>query len=138
MKWFSRFIIATLYCCCLTAFAEDIVHRTKSWNGITMYGSLSEDKCLKYFLETQLRFVDEDIKFESTYLEAAVGRQTLPSMVFWLGFRVEAVTDYQGGIAKGTILWQQVSGELYKSTYIRITDRTRLEEIHVFSEHGVS
>ncbi len=137
MKWTSSFLLATICCFYFTAYADDTVHRTKSWNAITMNGFLSDDKWLKYFLESQLRFVDVDTKFEAAYLEAGVGHQTLPNLTLWLGFRLEGTTDYHGGIARGAILWQQFNTDIYKTTNIKITDRTRLEEIQALAEHGL-
>jgi hypothetical protein len=138
MRWISRSLFAGLYLCCHAVFAEDAVHKTKSWNGVTVYGSLTEDKCIKYFLESQLRFVDDHVnKFETVYLEGGVGRQVLQNLVLWFGFRWDTFNDYTGGIGNDTVLWQQFSWDIYKTDYIKIVDRTRVEEIMYHSHNNV-
>lgn len=138
MKWIFPLLLATLYCFCFTTYADDTVHRTKSWNNVTITGPLGNDKSLKYFLESQLRLVDVDNKFENIFCEAGLGYQTSPNLIFWFGFRLGAANDYQGNIEKRTLLWQQINNDFYKTNHIKITGRTRLEEVQVFEEHEVS
>jgi len=47
--------------------------------------SISQNKKWKYYLEPQLRFVDDAYKFEEANLFAGVYYQWTPALSFWLG-----------------------------------------------------
>lgn len=122
---------------CQPSFADDITHYTKLWSSLAISGSITEDKQILYYLESDLRLYDTNNKFEEGYTDIAVGNQLFPALRLWLGVTPDIATNSKAETVYAFYVWEQISWDIFRSAIVELADRTRVEQRFNFSEPGM-
>lgn len=111
-----------------SVFAEQISEHTKVWTSVQLTGSITIDKKWNYYLEPQLRFLDDKYKFNHANLYFGLYYQYIPTISFWLGgFR--GYTLQSNNVSQQQYkLWEQVVWNIMENPRLKLINRTRLEE----------
>ncbi len=107
---------------------------TELWTSGSILKSFSNDPRFKYYLEPQLRLIDNRYTFNQTLMLGGLGYQAKPDVLLLggLGY-VLTKSNSTGDISHEYRLWEQLSWNLPFS--INVVSRTRLEE-RKLSEYG--
>lgn len=117
------------------AFASSLEQHTKIWTSAVFIGPLTNNKKVKYYLEPELRFIDDKYKFEETLLYAGMGYQTTPNLILFFGDAWSTSKKPTGKYVNENRLWQQASWVPVDNNFFKLSSRTRLEERKNLSEH---
>jgi hypothetical protein len=100
----------------------------KLWLNIGLYGDLSEKYKLKYLMDGELRFTDQDGNFETVRGEIGAGYQALPNLIFWAAVQRISANQTPGGAGAENRLWQQAIWDIIDNDDFNLFTRTRIEE----------
>jgi len=115
---------------CMFKFAYGIEMHTKEWNSVIFTGPLStENNRLKYYVEPDLRFIDDNYKFSQAFFWLGLGYQVAPTLVLYAGDATGTTRGLSGVYRHYNIPWQQANWALGKAFSGDLESRTRLEEI---------
>lgn len=122
--------IATIFllASCFLNVSYAVETHSKVWLVPVFTGSISDDKKIKFYLQPEVRFLDDKYKFNETLLWMALGYEPIPTLAYFIGTTPTTIRNSQGVYAHTNILWQQLNWVAYDSTDARINSRTRLEE----------
>lgn len=110
------------------SFSSQLHTHSKIWGSAVFIGELIKDTKVKYYLEPQLRFIDNRYKFEESLLYAGLGFQTLPSVTLFLGGAWMTAKMSNGNLLHQNRIWQQANWTPIEKSYVSLISRTRLEE----------
>ncbi len=115
----------------VTSFANAyaIETHTKLWTSTVINGSLSSDKKVKFYLEPDLRFVDNKYKFQQALFWMGLGYQFTPNLALYVGDAPVTDKTFKGDYLHSNIIWQQMNWKFFESDKLRFDNRNRLEEI---------
>lgn len=108
LRIFIRRCVILIFLLCHQALAENLKEHTQLWTNAQISGSITNDKKWKYYLEPQLRFLDDKYKFSQLNLYAGIYYQIISNVSFWAGIfrRYEQRSD--GSTFQEYRLWEQV------------------------------
>lgn len=100
----------------------------KDWSVATIIGSFSNKSSFKYYLEPQLRLIDDSSVFNQLLLLGGIGYQINDDLVLFLGpgWIISNTTEYN--LTHEKRLWEQMNWRIKNSPNLIIHSRTRLEE----------
>jgi hypothetical protein len=101
---------------------------SKFWANFQLSGPLSADKTWHYYLEPQLRFVDDPYKFNQANLYAGVYKTVTASTSLWIGVMRRFEIKSDGDVFLENRLWEQMVAELYQRDRVKIVSRSRFEQ----------
>lgn len=101
---------------------------TKAWINSVFTGPLSNDKKVKFYLEPDLRLIDDKYKFQSALLWMGLGYQFKPDFSLYMGDAVTTSRKLNGAYYHTNIVWQQANWMFYDSPNYRLDSRSRFEE----------
>lgn len=127
MKRFVLFFFISLTPIIHNSFSATMQH-TKVWSSNSVTGSLTPDKKFKYYLEPQIRLIDNHYKFEEFLFNAALGYQPFQDFVVFFGFGPHIVRRSSGDMLHENRIWQQAGWKTIFNDKIVFFTRTRLEE----------
>lgn len=116
------------------SFGNDIEEHTKLWSTAVFIGPLINDTKIKYYLEPQIRFIDNKYKFEEALLYAGIGYQTTPDLILFLGNAWVTSRKSTGNYVQENRVWQQANWNPINTCLFNLLSRTRLEERKNISE----
>ena len=137
---FKRFIICSWLSLLFSPLlhADPVKQHTKIWTSVPITGSITADKKWNYYLEPQLRFIDDKYKFNHANLFVGAYYQATDSLSFWLGaFRNYTIT-LNGNSQQEFALWQQVVWKILDNNNLKLTSRSRFEERRNFRRPQLS
>lgn len=108
--------------------ANAIESHNKFWTVNTIIGTISEAKHLNYYLEQQVRFIDDKNKFNQFLFLPGLGYQINQNILFFSGVGWIFSKDAPGKTNSEYRLWEQISWRVKKTNTCSIDSRTRLEE----------
>lgn len=109
-------------------WCDNLKTHMKIWTFGKISGAISKDKKWSYYLEPELRFLDDKYKFNEANLYAAFFYQVTPSFSAWIGAFAGNDLTSEGERRNFYSLWQQIKWLMFDNSKIRFMDRTRLEE----------
>lgn len=118
--------------------AWSLEEHTKLWSTATILGSFQNDSRWKYYLEPQLRFIDDSYKFNQAILVAGAGYQTTSDVILLGGFGWYLTKNLSGDILHEYRLWQQISWLIPSAPTYSLINRTRLEERKLADHPGIA
>lgn len=101
---------------------------SKLWANIQLSGPLSADKTWHYYLEPQLRFVDDPYKFNQANLYAGVYKTVTSSTSLWVGVMRRFEIKSDGDVFLENRLWEQMVVDLYRRDRLKVVSRSRFEQ----------
>lgn len=110
------------------SFAAPTEIQSKLWTNVQLSGPLSMDKTWHYYLEPQLRFVDNPYKFNQANLYAGIYKTVTDSTSLWVGVMRRFEIKADGDVFLENRLWEQMTTRFYKSELINIASRSRFEQ----------
>lgn len=114
--------------CLLIKPVNAIESHNKFWTVNTIIGTLSEAKHLNYYLEQQIRLIDDKNKFNQFLFLPGLGYQINRNILFFSGVGWIFSKDDAGKINREYRLWEQISWRVNQTNAFTIDSRTRLEE----------
>ncbi|HSW93840.1 MAG TPA: DUF2490 domain-containing protein [Gammaproteobacteria bacterium] len=130
---FFLFILLLFY---QSAFSVE--EHTKLWFNATVLGSFQKDSPWKYYLEPQLRFIDDPYKFNQVNMAAGAGYQTTPDMILLGGLGWYLTKTLSGNILHEYRLWQQLNWMIPPTPTYALISRSRLEERRLAGHPGIA
>jgi hypothetical protein len=131
-------LIAPLILFCMLRNAYCAEHHTKQWNSSTMVGSLAHSEKMKYYLETQLRFIDDRYIFNQAFLLTGLGYQFTPAVSLFAGPGLVVTKNSEGQQFTEYRLFQQLNWLLTENKNpTSLISRTRLEQKERTNESGI-
>lgn len=119
---------------CNTTFGDGVKEHTKIWSAAVLIGPLTSDTKIKYYLEPQLRLIDDKYKFEEALIYAGIGYQTTPDLILFFGDASVTSRKSTGNYVHENRVWQQANWNAINSDAFNMISRTRLEERKNLSE----
>lgn len=116
------------------SFGNEIKEHTKLWSTAVFIGPLIKDTKIKYYLEPQLRLIDDKYKFEEAFIYAGIGYQTTPDLILFLGDASVVSRKTTGNYVHENRVWQQANLSVINNDSFNLLSRTRLEERKNLSE----
>lgn len=112
----------------LSAHAYGVVYHEKQWSVATFTGPLSLGSAWRYYVEPQLRLINDPYVFNQSFLLGGVGYQFSPAIAFYTGVGWIFGKNTQGQDYNEYRLWQQLNWQMWKVVQTTFDSRTRLEE----------
>jgi hypothetical protein len=122
----------------LLSYAENTKHQTRLWSNISWRAPLSDDNQWFYSVESILRFVDKNEKFDLAALEPGLGKEILPGLNLWLGFRIQEENDGHNLLQTLIIPWEALMWDMVSNSYFTASNRFRVEERKSFSHSDLA
>lgn len=119
-------ILSLAFSC--ASHSQGVQTHSKLWGTTVKIGSLKDNTNFKYYLEPQLRLIDNQYKFEEALMLAGLGYQPRPNLILFLGNAWVASKRANGNFEQENRLWQQVNWNAVKKSSFNLISRTRLEE----------
>jgi hypothetical protein len=129
------FMILVLFSYTIRAGTETY---NKQWTTDVIIGSLSKDEKIKYYLEPQLRLIDNSYVFNQAFFMPGLGYQFSPSVLGFIGPGLVFTKNTAGETYYEYRLWQQLNWQAVNMPSIRVDSRTRWEERERSNESQVS
>ncbi len=112
---------------------------TALWTSVAAVGPTRFGPKIKYYLDSQLRFIDNQYKFEETCGSAGLGKEINDN---WLIFFVNRFLISKS-VSSGTInyeyrLWEEANWNRDLSNGYNLSTRSRLEERKRFSQNTIA
>lgn len=101
---------------------------TKLWGAAVIIGPVKENTKIKYYLEPQIRFIDNQYKFEEAFMFAGLGYQPKPDLMVFLGNAWVTSKSSTGNLRQENRIWQQAIWNPITNSSFNLISRTRLEE----------
>jgi hypothetical protein len=108
-------------------YAETVTQSAKLWTNIPITGAFTQARTWKYYLEPQLRFINDTYVFNEANLNVALGYQWLPSLSVWGGGWVHYAILTSGREQTEYRLWEQLLWEVVTSATLNVAIRTRFD-----------
>lgn len=101
---------------------------TGLWTSAVITGSFSDWQKWGYYLEPQLRFIDQERKLYQENLYLGLSYQTNPQLNFYAG--VCGTNRYNGGdpATQEIRLWQRMKWDVIQCAHFVLTSRSQLEQ----------
>lgn len=103
-------------------------YHTKEWIVATIIGSFSENQNLKYYIEPQLRLIDDPYVFNQAFILTGLGYQLTPAVMIFAGPGFVVTKNTEGQTYNEYRLWQQLNWQIFNDSSLSLNSRTRLEE----------
>lgn len=100
----------------------------KQWVVATVIGSMPVNPVFKYYLEPQLRFIDDHYFFNQTLQLGGLGYQFNKNITLFAGPGWVITKTPSGQSTHETRYWQQLNWLILNKSSLNINSRTRLEE----------
>ena len=115
-----------------------IEEHTQLWMVSTILEPFSDTSRFKYYLETQLRFIDNPYKFRMMQVLPGIGYQASPNTVLlggagWIPFKT-----LNGVMLHENRIWQQLNWLIVGSSEYILSNRLRLEERRLTTIPGIA
>lgn len=125
-KKYSLKLSIFLFVFCNNAVAKDY---TKQWTTDIIIGSLPNSDKFKYYIESQLRLIDDPYVFNQAFLLTGLGYQFTPTLAAFMGPGFVLTKNTTEGVTYNEFrLWQQLNWAAANNASIRLDSRTRTEE----------
>lgn len=121
----------------IATMAHAMEHYTKQWTVATVFGSFPESKW-RYYLEPQLRLIDNRYVFNQFLFLFGLGYQITPNMMFFTGPGWIANKNPQGIESNDVRIWQQLNWNVLQNSFFSLNSRTRLEETTRNTSPGIA
>lgn len=109
-------------------WAESPEVSSKLWTNLQLSGPLSADKTWHYYLEPQLRFVDNPYKFNQANLYAGIYKDVTTKTSLWVGVMRRFEIRPDGDVFLENRLWEQMVTTLYQKDRMKFLSRSRFEQ----------
>lgn len=127
MKLCAKFFYTAVLLLLSTHVYGDEVH-TKQWTVATMIGSFPQNEKCKYYIEPQLRLIDNRYVFNQAFLLTALGYQFTPNIILFIGPGVIATKNNEGDTFREYRLFEQLNWQLVDNSCFKLNSRTRFEQ----------
>ncbi|MCL9682608.1 DUF2490 domain-containing protein [Legionella maioricensis] len=101
---------------------------TKGWTVATMTGPLTNSSAFKYYLEPQLRLIDDNYFFHQFLLLGGLGYQFNDNIALYAGPGWIVTKTPASVMVHENRYWEQLNWRILKKPGYNINSRTRLEE----------
>lgn len=108
--------------------ADELVEHTKIWSALQLSVAMTEDKKWNYYVEPQLRLVDDKYKFNEALLRMGIYYQVLPELSLWLGVQRGYALRLYGKSEQVSVLWERLNWDIVNNQRIIFNSRSILEE----------
>lgn len=125
--YYSLFFVS-LFFVFRNVHANELQKHTKLWTNMPISGNLTRNQKWKYYIEPQLRLIDDKYKFDQVNLFIGAGYQVSSALKFWLGLFRRYQIELNGSSHQEYRLWEQMDLSLIDRSYIQLSSRSRLEE----------
>lgn len=128
MKRLLKFVQSMIIFGLLSSQAGGAQYYTKQWTSSILLGSLPHSTKLKYYLEPQLRLINDDYVFNQAFFLTGLGYSFSPDLLFLLGPGWVVTKTPTGETYHEYRLWQQLNWQIVNHAYFTLSSRTRMEE----------
>jgi len=129
MKKLNTALFLTILCLFIgTQSANSTRAYNKAWAVTTIIGSMPFNPAFKYYIEPQIRFIDDDYLFNQTLQFGGLGYQINKNVVIFTGAGWIITKTPEGDSTHETRFWQQLNWLMLINSSLNINSRTRLEE----------
>ena len=111
---------------------------TKLWAVGVMTGPLAKDSPFQYYLEPQLRLIDNKYVLNQVYFIGGIGYQFTPDLTGYIGPGWTYTKNNQGIVTHEIRYWEQLSWRIVSNSKFNLNGRTRLEERQNTDISGIS
>lgn len=115
-------------------WGNNTIQHTKAWATTVVTGTLIQDSPFRYYLEPQIRFIDNHYKFEEALLYVGIGYEFSPYLTLFVGDAGTISRQSSGDYVRQNRIWQQLNWNIFCKNKINVISRTRLEERKNLSE----
>ncbi|WP_058534543.1 DUF2490 domain-containing protein [Legionella saoudiensis] len=126
-SWWAKVILSFFLC-----MGMQTTHSTrtysKDWAVVNIIGPVSENSSFKYYLEPQLRLIDNRSVFNQFLFLGGLGYQFNPNLMFFVGPGWILTKTPANKRQTETRFWQQLNWRIANDSHFSLQSRTRLEE----------
>lgn len=108
--------------------ASALVENDKLWTAAVFRGSLSQNKLFKYYVEPDLRFIDNHYKFQQAVFWLGLGYQVHPNLIIFLGDAPSVTRLSNGSYNHINNIWQQANFPILVVDTYTLANRIRVQE----------
>lgn len=128
---------------CSPSIWGEVNEHTKLWTNAQITGSFKKDSPWNYYLEPQLRFVDDAYKFNAANVYAGIYYQINPTVSAWFGLYRNDVKHFNGDTTQENRVWEQIDWNaltysMVDLSRVDLTSRSRLEQRKRVNESTVA
>lgn len=136
MRFIGRMVLMG-WTLCFSPFAwSETEGETKSWNTAIVTGPFAYHGKIRYYVQTQVNFVDDKYKFQNVSFFVGAGYLFNPTVTVWLLGGNNYSKRSNGHIRHITTLRQQMDWRLMNTPDLLFTNTSRLEERKDSTEVG--
>ena len=121
-------IIVSIFLCISMQTANSTRTYSKDWAVVNIIGSISENSPFKYYLEPQLRLIDNRSVFNQFLFLGGLGYQFNPNLMFFVGPGWILIKPPTNNTHTEKRWWQQLNWRIVNDSNFSLQSRTRLEE----------
>ncbi|MDP1573665.1 MAG: DUF2490 domain-containing protein [Coxiellaceae bacterium] len=127
IKHYQKIILLTL---CFFLISNDAYCRdsNKEWNVGVISGPFSNDSAWQYYLEPQLRLINDRYVFNQAFFLTGIGYQFTPTLKLYVGPGYIFTLTTDGKTYDTYRVWQQLDWQAVKNSSFWLASRTRLQE----------
>jgi hypothetical protein len=100
----------------------------KAWLPMVLVGPLPHSEHLKYYVEPQIRLIDDPNVFNEFFFLSGLGVKFSKQFYLFFGPGWVVTKTPDGRLLNENRFWQQLNYELIDSPYVSLHNRSRLEE----------
>jgi hypothetical protein len=124
----NLFSLFLLFFFCMQTSADNLKEHTKIWINAPISGIVSKDKKWNYYVEPQLRLLDDKYKFNQLNLHAGIFYQATSRISLWLVIFRRHDLKSDGSLFRENRLWEQIVWNVIDNDRLKLISRSRLEE----------
>lgn len=124
----ALFLIIILYPFIGIKSANSTSSYNKAWAVAAIIGSMPVNPAFKYYIEPQIRFIDDNYFFNQTLQLGGLGYQINKNIMVFAGPGWIITKTPEGESTHETRFWQQLNWLMVNSPNLNMNSRTRVEE----------
>ncbi|MCS5712229.1 DUF2490 domain-containing protein [Candidatus Berkiella aquae] len=105
-----------------------VEEHAKLWTSYEISGGIFNGSKVRFYLQPQLRFIDNEYKFEQAVVHAGLGYKIAKPLTFYIGNSGVISKQSSGDFVDEYRIWQQLNWEIIKGSHFNVKSRTRLEQ----------
>lgn len=105
-----------------------VEEHAKLWTSYEISGGIFNGSKVRFYLQPQLRFIDNQYKFEQAVVHAGLGYKIANPLTFYIGNSGVISKQSSGDLIDEYRIWQQLNWEIIKGSHFNLKSRTRFEQ----------
>lgn len=128
MKKLHDFLFLIVISLCFGSQPANSTSHNRAWGVATIMGPVTDNTAFRYYLEPQLRLINDNSVFNQLLILGGLGYQLNQNMTLFVGPGWIATKTTNSNLIYEKRLWQQLNWQILNNLNWNINSRTRLEE----------